>query len=104
MNGTAIGATLVGLMLSVGCSTDTPRPAPTPQPASVADTSPRVSADTVVKVDTAALDSVNIVSQATLDTTRCAARDTTPKSSNVSEIDAEEITALRTSNAKASSA
>lgn len=102
MNGTAIGATLVGLALSVGCSTDTPRPAPTPQPASVADTSPRVSADTVVKVDTAALDSVNIVSQATLDTTRCAARDTTPKSSNVSGIDAEEVPALRTSNGKAS--
>jgi hypothetical protein len=106
VNGTAIGATLVGLLLLVGCSADPARPpAPTPRPATTtvaADTSPPVAAVTAGGADTAALDSVEIVSQTTLDTARCAAADTTPKSSNISAIDAEEIPALRTSNGRAS--
>lgn len=107
MSVTIIGETLVALMVLVGCSADAARPpAGTPRPATttaamVADTSPPLSADTVVGADTAALESVDIVSRATLDTARCVVADTTPKSSNISAIDVEEIPALRTSKGKA---
>ncbi|HEY4670666.1 MAG TPA: hypothetical protein VIG78_01265 [Gemmatimonadaceae bacterium] len=45
---------------------------------------------------------MDIILQATLDTTRCAVTDTTPKNDAVTSIDSEELVALRTANDKAS--
>ena len=90
-------ATFVGLVVSIGCSTESARaPAVTPQPASAT----VIARDTTSRVtpDTAPLAPPGTVTVATLDTTRCAVTDTTRKNSPVRWIDSAESAALRSAN------
>jgi hypothetical protein len=100
VNNLPVGATLAILLISTGCSVEPARtPAATPRPATttvIAETSPSVPADT------AALDyTVNVVTQAALDTVRCAPADIAANNPAISSIDSAETSALYTSHGKA---
>ena len=104
------GTTLVGLLIFCGCSVDTARsPAASPRPATTTratagDTSSRLRPDGPPGPDTAAVDAVPIVSQAALDTVRCATADTAAKDAGRAYIDSLEVVAFPSSNGKASRA